>query len=83
MVKSAKIKYNFDTATNLEVQLSNKEWYRVTPCDFRSFHGGRRINGELYDGDIYYKQTNVIVDNPKPYINYPEGYIQTQSKKNR
>lgn len=78
-----KIKYDFNTATNLEVQLKNGEWYRVTPCDFRSFCGPRRINGEVYEGNIYYKQTNDIVTDPKPYINYPEGYVHVVSKKNR
>ena len=83
MTKNVKIKYDFDTSANLEVQLKNGEWYRVTSCDFRSFYGPRRINEELYEGNIYYKQTNVVVDNPKQYINYPEGYIHFKSKKNR
>ena len=78
-----KLKYDFNTAANLEVQLENGNWYRTTCCDFRSFYGPRRINEELYEGNIYYKQTNDIVTNPKPYVNYPEGYIHTVSKKNR
>ena len=83
MAKNSKIKYDFNTSAHLEAQLANKKWYRVTSCDFRSFYGPRRINGDLYEGSIYYKQTNVVVDDPKPYVNYPEGYIHTQSKKKR
>jgi hypothetical protein len=83
MPYTPKVKYDFNTAADLEVQLNNGEWYRVTPCDFRSFYGPRRINGEPYSGYLYYKQTNDVVSIPQPYINYPEGYTHPTSKKNR
>jgi hypothetical protein len=67
--------YPFNTIANLEVQIK-ETWYRVTPCDFRSFNGPRRINGLEYSGPIYYKKTNDVVKKDKltPLINYPIDY---------
>jgi len=57
--KTIKIKYDFNTASNLEVFMPNLDgWYRVTSREFRAFNGGRRINGEPYDGPVYLYDTN-------------------------
>ena len=41
--ETVKLEYDFNTAGVLEVFLHNKNWYRVTSKDFRSFDGQRRI----------------------------------------
>jgi hypothetical protein len=54
-----KIKYDFNTAANLEIFMPNlDDWYRVTSREFRSFNGKRRINNVNYNGPIYYYATN-------------------------
>ena len=65
----------FETHHVLEVQLSNKEWYRVTEKDFRSFNGPRRTSRpaktehrkvfqesitEIYNGPHYYYGLNEV-----------------------
>ena len=58
-----KLKYEFETAANLEVFMPNlKDWYRVTAREFRSFTGKRRINNVEYDGDVYLYGTNKLAD---------------------
>lgn len=75
MSSSKRIKYDLNTEANLEVEIKGI-WYRVTPCEFRSFNGSRRINGFAYLGPIYYKQTNDVVPEHAliPLINYPDNY---------
>jgi hypothetical protein len=58
---TGKLHYNFNQSGNLEVEIDGM-WYRVTPRDFRSFNGTRRISGELYDGPTYLYGTNQIVE---------------------
>jgi hypothetical protein len=54
-----KLKYEFNTASNLEVFMINlNDWYRVTSREFRSFNGKRRINNVEYNGPIYHYATN-------------------------
>ena len=54
-----KIKYDFNTAANLEVFMSNLDgWYRVTSREFRSFNGKRRMNGIEYEGNVYHYESN-------------------------
>jgi hypothetical protein len=61
-----KIQYDFDTSANLEVFIPNlNDWYRVTPRDFRSFNGKRRINTIDYQGSVYAFDTNKTVDTSK------------------
>ncbi len=58
-----KIKYDFNTASNLEVFMPNLDgWYRVTSREFRSFNGKRRLNGNLYEGNVYHYGTNKKAD---------------------
>jgi hypothetical protein len=58
-----KLKYNFETAANLEVFMPNlNDWYRVTAREFRSFNGKRRINNVEYIGDVYLYGTNKLID---------------------
>tara|TARA_B100000963_G_scaffold133617_1_gene116267 strand:+ start:4179 stop:4454 length:276 start_codon:yes stop_codon:yes gene_type:complete len=54
-----KMEFLFNESKNLEVFLPNlNNWYRVTPTDFRSFDGKRRIQGEDYEGPLYAYGTN-------------------------
>ena len=65
-----KLKYPFNTAGCLEVQLPNMKWYRVTCNEFRSYSYPRRISEykekkyiiEEYIGPVYLFGTNIIVD---------------------
>lgn len=58
-----KIKYDFNTASNLEIYMPNlNNWYRVTSREFRSFNGKRRLNGDLYKGNVYHYGTNKKAD---------------------
>lgn len=67
---TGKLKYPFNTAGCLEVQLPNMKWYRVTCNDFRSYTYPRRISEykekeyvtEEYIGPVYLFGTNTIVD---------------------
>lgn len=60
---TVKLKYDFDTARNLEIFLPKPQsWFRVTAREFRSFTGKRRIQGKDYQGPIYLYETNDKVD---------------------
>lgn len=64
---TVKLKYGFPEQKNLQVLLGEK-WYRVTPKDFRSWKGKRRIvhyvndkeEYQEYDGPTYYWETNTV-----------------------
>jgi hypothetical protein len=61
-----KLKYDFNTASNLEVFMPNlNDWYRVTSREFRSFTGKRRINNVEYDGPVYVYNSNKRVNKSK------------------
>jgi len=59
------LRYDFPTEKNCQVLLNDK-WYRVTPREFRSWGGKRRIvfykdkieDIQEYVGPIYYWNTN-------------------------
>ncbi len=54
-----KIEYLFNEAKHLEIYMPGLgRWHRVTPNDFRSFDGKRRIQGEEYEGPLYAYGTN-------------------------
>ena len=54
-----KMEYLFNEAKHLEIYMSGlSRWHRVTPTDFRSFDGKRRIQGEEYEGPLYAYGTN-------------------------
>ena len=58
-----KLKYDFETAANLEVFMPNlNDWYRVTAREFRSFNGKRRINNVEHIGNVYLYGTNKLAD---------------------
>ena len=53
------MEFLFNESKNLEIFLPNlNNWYRVTPTDFRSFDGKRRIQGKEYEGPLYAYGTN-------------------------
>lgn len=58
MSRQLKLQYPFNDAGNLEVEFRPGQWARVTCNHFRSCTGNRRINGEPYNGPIYYEGTN-------------------------
>jgi hypothetical protein len=69
MEKSVKIHFDFDTAKSCEIFLESlNDWFRVTPFEFRSWTGKRRImffdkeNKQFYqeyNGSVYYKDSNI------------------------
>jgi hypothetical protein len=70
-----KIKYDFNTASNLEIWMPNLNgWYRVTSREFRSFNGKRRINGEPYYGSVFLYNTNKRANKSKYESNKMAGY---------
>ena len=54
--------YDFPTEKCLEISYDKIDWYRVTCDTFRAFKGPRRIQGQLYDGKVYYKGTNYVFE---------------------
>lgn len=76
-----KIKYNFNTASNLESFIPNlKQWIRQTSREFRSSSYKRRINGEEYFGPVYEYDTNRLVSIDKQ-TNCIESYNYRPSKR--
>ena len=65
MGRSLKLDYPFNTSANLEVEYKPNAWARVTPLAFRSFTGNRRIDGNSYDGPLYYEGTNTFYETQK------------------
>jgi hypothetical protein len=59
--ETGELHYYFDASSNCEVGLKG-EWYRTTPRQFRSWDGPRRLNGEDYDGPLFYFKTNMVTD---------------------
>jgi hypothetical protein len=59
---TGKLKYDFNTAANLEIEYKQECWIRVTPTEFRAFSGSRRINSIEYTGPVYIFNTNKIAD---------------------
>lgn len=60
-----KLVYHFNTANHLEVQNnSTGDWVQSTCNWFRSYAGNRRINGETYEGPIFYEGTNFLYEGP-------------------
>lgn len=60
---TVKLKYDFDTARNLEIFLPKaNNWFRVTAREFRSFTGKRKIQDKEYNGPVYLYETNTKAD---------------------
>ena len=54
-----KMEFLFNEARCLEIYMPGlSRLHRVTPTDFRSFDGKRRIQGEEYKGPLYAYGTN-------------------------
>jgi hypothetical protein len=70
MGKSIKIQFDFDTSKSCEIYLEPlNDWFRVTPFEFRSWTGKRRIMFfdkenkpfyQEYKGPVYYKDSNYL-----------------------
>lgn len=78
------IRYSFDTARSLEVNYAEDKWARVSPNEFRSFGGRRRILNvddpskafyEEYEGPVYSFGTNFLLSEEDivPGLNYPHN----------
>ena len=52
--------YDFPTEKCLEIFWEGLGWCRVTCDTFRAFKGPRRVQGEEYNGPVYYKGTNYL-----------------------
>lgn len=77
-----KMRYDFQTASNLEVFLPIKaDWYRVTSRQFRSWTGKRRINEVEYDGPVYLFGMNKRVNKSTSVKNIFAGYEYKESKR--
>lgn len=80
---TVKLKYPFNTALSLEVNFKDNEWVRVTPNEFRSFGGNRRILNisqknsfyEIYKGPVFSFNTNHILadEDVVQGLNYPHN----------
>jgi hypothetical protein len=66
----ASLIYSFDSSKCCEINYKEDKWVRVTPNEFRSFGGKRRILNtnnktnpiyEEYQGPVYYFETNYLV----------------------
>lgn len=58
MSRHIRLQHPFNDAGCLEVEFKPGKWARVTANEFRSAAGNRRINGEPYNGPVYYLGTN-------------------------
>ena len=77
-----KMRYDFQTASNLEIFLPiKKDWYRVTSREFRSWTGKRRINEVEYDGPVYLFGMNKRVNKSSSTKNIFAGYEYKESKR--
>ena len=77
-----KMRYDFQTASNLEVFLPiKKDWYRVTSRQFRSWTGKRRINEVEYNGPVYLFGMNKRVNKTTAIKNIFAGYEYKESKR--
>ena len=71
--QTEKLKYNFNSACECQVLLENGRWHRVSPREFRSWHGSRRFVKykdqeqiyEEYNAPVYYWNTNVVCKEPQ------------------
>ncbi len=72
---TVKIVYDFDSSKCLEIYVGDLgRWHRVTPREFRSFSGKRRIttwdrdNNPIHtehNGPVYYFMTNKVCKKPE------------------
>lgn len=77
-----KLKYDFNTAANLEIFMINLDgWYRVTSREFRSYNGKRRINEEPYKGPVYLYNTNKKINKAKYEKNLLAGYSWVSTRR--
>ena len=76
---TVKLVYDFNSARCCEIEYKSGTWARVTPREFRSFKGNRRILNvddpnnsfyEDYNGPVYLFNTNIISDSDTPGLAY-------------
>jgi hypothetical protein len=89
--KPAKLIYPFPTQRCLEIKHYNTgQWYRVTPREFRSYKGERRILQfdetntpyyEDYSGPVYYFESNIVYKENTPGFIYLHNIDPRPSRK--
>jgi len=89
--KTVKIVYPFPTHRCLEIKHHNTgNWYRVTPREFRSWQGERRIylfdenNNPYYEdyyGPVYAYESNIVVKDAEPGFVYLHNIDPRPSRK--
>lgn len=52
------LRIDFDPTALLEINYRGNRWAEVSPTEFRSWGGLRRINGKPYTGKVYLYLTN-------------------------
>lgn len=84
MSRKIKLDYPFNDAACLEVEYKPNQWARVTAHSFRSSAGNRRINGNSYNGPVYYEGTNYryrkVKNEPFRLVSAKELSIKIRSK---
>ena len=60
---TVKLKYDFNESQCCEIT-SGTNRVRITGREFRSWNGERYLQGNTYEGPLYYYGTNEIVENP-------------------
>ena len=60
MTQDKELIYEFDQEAKLEI-LVNTVWIEVSPWIFRSWSGGRKVDGKAYSGTVFSLGMNTIV----------------------
>ncbi len=55
-----KLRCDFDPEAQLEIMGELGHWVIVSPEVFRSWSGHRRINGQQYEGHVYFWLSNEV-----------------------
>ena len=86
---TGKLKYDFDDSKSCEINYKKDKWVRVSPREFRSFGGLRRILNiedpsnpfyESYNGPVYYFMTNKLVEGKTENVFYYLGGIDPRDQ---
>lgn len=61
-MRKVKMQYDFPEHAHLEVEYQPGKWARTTARHFRSWIGPRRVNGEEFDGLVFFEGTNIVYE---------------------
>lgn len=51
---------NFNPTAKLEVEIRKNIWVETSPSMFRSWGGNRRVNGRLFDSEVFFLLSNEV-----------------------